>query len=134
MASMEPCCSVSSITYQNRGRRATEYLKNVRAAAEKHGRVFAVEYDLSGAHPDLVFQQLQSDWEYISDELKLPSSTAYLRLNGKPVVSLWGLGFGDKNHIDDPQLALKIIDWFKRTKHAAVIGRGSCRLGQPFRR
>jgi hypothetical protein len=97
-------------------------LKNVRTAAEKHGRVFAVEYDLSGAHSDLAFDQLQSDWDYISDELKLPSSPAYLRLNGKPVVSLWGLGFGDKNHIDDPQLALKIIDWFKRTKHVAVIG------------
>jgi len=97
-------------------------LRNVRTAAEKHGRAFAVEYDLSGANHDIVFQELQSDWEYITDELKLPSSTAYLRLDGKPVVSLWGLGFGDKDHIDDPQLALKIIDWFKRTKHAAVIG------------
>jgi hypothetical protein len=97
-------------------------LKNVREAAEKHGRVFAVEYDLSGAHLQVVFDQLQSDWNYLSDELKLPSSPAYLRLNGKPVVALWGLGFGDENHIDDPQLALKIIDWFKRTKHVTVIG------------
>ena len=97
-------------------------LKNVRAAAEKHGRVFAVEYDLSGAHPDLVFAQLQADWEYISDELKVPSSSAYLRLNGKPVVSIWGLGFSDGNHISDPQLARKIIEWFRNTEHVTVMG------------
>ena len=66
-------------------------LKNVRTAAEKHGRAFAVEYDLSGANHDIAFQELQSDWEYITDELNLPSSTAYLRLNGKPAACLYGL-------------------------------------------
>src|SRR5260370_8810319 len=34
-------------------------LKNVRAAAENHNRVFAVEYDLSGAHSDTLFRGLQ---------------------------------------------------------------------------
>ncbi len=29
-------------------------LRNVRTAAEAHGRVFAVEYDMSGAHDDTI--------------------------------------------------------------------------------
>ena len=96
-------------------------LKNVRAAAEDHKRVFAVEYDLSGAHLDTVFQQLQDDWKYM-EELGIPSSRAYLQLNRRPVVSLWGLGFGDGRHVVDPVLALQIILWFKQQAHVAVIG------------
>jgi hypothetical protein len=96
-------------------------LKNVRAAAEEHKRVFAVEYDLSGAHADTIFQQLQDDWKYM-EKLGIPSSKAYLQLNGRPVVSVWGLGFDDGHHVVDPVLALQIIQWFKEQAHAAVIG------------
>jgi hypothetical protein len=96
-------------------------LKNVRAAAEDHKRVFGVEYDLSGAHADTVFQQLQDDWKYM-EKLGILSSKAYLQLNGRPVVSVWGLGFGDGHHVVDPVLALQIIQWFKEEGHAAVIG------------
>jgi hypothetical protein len=96
-------------------------LKNIRAAAEDHHRVFAVEYDLSGAHSDTVFQQLQDDWKYM-EKLGIPSSRAYLQLNRRPVVSVWGLGFDDGRHLVDPVLALQIILWFKQQAHAAVIG------------
>jgi hypothetical protein len=96
-------------------------LKNVRAAAEGHHRVFAVEYDLSGAHSDTVFQQMQDDWKDI-EKLGITSSKAYIQLNGRPVVSIWGLGFGDGHHIVDPELALKIILWFKEQAGVAVIG------------
>jgi hypothetical protein len=96
-------------------------LKNVRAAAEDHGRVFAIEYDLSGAHLDTVLPQLQADWEYMGDSGILDSK-AYLRLGTRPVVSLWGLGFGDSHHVGDPQLALRIIQWFQQQQHAIVIG------------
>src|SRR6267143_2261410 len=50
-------------------------LKNVRAVAEHHHRVFAVEYDLTGAHADTVFQQLQDDWTYMKG-LRVLSSRA----------------------------------------------------------
>ncbi len=96
-------------------------LKNVRAAAENHNRVFAVEYDLTGAQADTVFRQLQDDWTYMK-ELKIPSSRAYLRLKGRPVVSVWGLGLRDGRHVVDPVLALQIILWFKQNAHAVVIG------------
>jgi hypothetical protein len=66
-------------------------LKNVRTSVQTTGRVFAVEYDLSGAHADTVFQQLEEDWRYLTDNLHIISSSAYLKRNGKSVVSIWGL-------------------------------------------
>jgi hypothetical protein len=95
-------------------------LKNVRSSAEKYDRVFAVEYDLSGAHSANVLQLLEDDWQYM-EKSGIPDSPAYMRLNGKPVVSLWGLGF-KSNHVGDAQLATQIIEWFHDVKHVAVIG------------
>jgi hypothetical protein len=96
-------------------------LKNIRAAAQEHGRVFGIEYDLSGAHPDTALQQLQDDWKYLEGS-GIPSSSAYLQLDGHPVVAIWGLGFDDGHHIVDPVLALQIVRWFKEQAHVAVIG------------
>lgn len=97
-------------------------LRNVREAAQDNGRVFAVEYDLSGAHPESVLQQLQNDWLYLQNNLHISSSHAYLRMGGKPLVCIWGLGFNDGHHIADPKLALQIIHWFQDTEHVSVIG------------
>jgi hypothetical protein len=97
-------------------------LVNIRSSAEANGRLFAVEYDLSGAHPDTALKQLQNDWTYLTGNLKITSSPAYLVDRQKPVVSLWGLGFNDASHIQDPALALSIIEWFKNTAHVTVMG------------
>ncbi|WP_431258534.1 hypothetical protein ACQ86G_29255 [Roseateles chitinivorans] len=101
-------------------------LQNLKAAAEKNGRVFAVEYDLSldyrSASEDEVLSKLKEDWIYLVNEIKLTSSSAYLRHKGKPVVSVWGLGFGDSNHVSKPALGRKIIDWFKNQAQVTVMG------------
>ncbi len=97
-------------------------LKNVRSAAEANGRVFAVEYDLSGANPQTALQTLQDDWKYLTGTLKITSSRAYLRDHGKPVVAIWGLGFRDPRRIQDPALGLAIVKWFKDTAHVRVMG------------
>jgi hypothetical protein len=53
-------------------------LKNVMAAAEKTGRTFAIEYDISGAHADTMAEALQKDWRYVVD---------YLHVTASPVIS-----------------------------------------------
>jgi hypothetical protein len=68
-------------------------LRNVMASAQDHDRVFAVEYDLSGSHPDTVLQQLQSDWEYLTQTVGIAGSPSYLKMDGQPVVSIWGRSF-----------------------------------------
>ncbi len=98
-------------------------LRNVMASAQDHDRVFAVEYDLSGSHPATVLQQLQSDWTYLTNTVGVTTSPAYLKLDGEPVVSLWGLGFaGGGNHVVDPKLAVAIIQWFHDVAHVKVMG------------
>ncbi|WGS47852.1 hypothetical protein LFL97_38645 (plasmid) [Burkholderia sp. JSH-S8] len=101
-------------------------LKNVKAAAEHNDRVFAIEYDLTrdytGLPDDAVLSQLQTDWLHLVNDLGLTASPSYLRYRGKPLVSLWGLGFNDKNHVANPQLAARIIAWFRQTANVSVMG------------
>jgi len=81
-------------------------------SAQDHGRVFAVEYDLSGSHRLPCFSNCKR-LDVLNGTVGVTASPSYLRLNGKPVVSLWGLGFvGGGNHIADPKLAVTIIQWF----------------------
>jgi hypothetical protein len=98
------------------GRRAggDVVLKNVMAAAAASGRVFAVEYDISGADPVKYFDQLREDWTYLTDVLKVTAHPSYLRHNGKPVLSVWGMGLNEDRHPPrNPQEAKTVIDWFR---------------------
>ena len=90
-------------------------LKNIMAAAKESGRTFAIEYDISGGNPETFAQTLKDDWIYLVDELKVTSHPNYQRHNGKPVVSVWGMGLNDGNNHPptNPQSAKELIAWFK---------------------
>ena len=90
-------------------------LKNIMAAAKESGRTFAIEYDISGGNAETFAQTLKDDWMYLVDELKVTSHPNYQRHNGKPVLSVWGMGLSDGNAHPpaDPQVAKDLIDWFK---------------------
>lgn len=79
-----------------RERRSDHVLKNVQAAAEKNGRVFFVVYDVSGANPQTVTDDIRADWRHLVNDLQLTASSAYLRDGGKPVLELWGFGVSDR--------------------------------------
>ena len=70
--------------------------RNVRDAAEAHGRSFAVMYDISGMADDTVVDELVADWRHLVDDLGLLESPAYLHEEGRPVVAVWGFGFTDR--------------------------------------
>jgi len=95
-------------------------LRHAAASAEENGRVIAVEYDISGGKEDTAFEILKSDWLYLTSDLQITKSPAYLHEKGKPVVSIWGLGV--KGRIADPILAKQIVQWFKTEGSATVIG------------
>ncbi len=90
-------------------------LKNIMAAAKESGRTFAIEYDISGGNPETFAQTLKDDWIYLVDELKVTSHPNYQRHNGRPVLSVWGMGLSDGNAHPpaDPQVAKDLIEWFK---------------------
>jgi len=65
--------------------------RNVRDAAENHGRVFAIMYDISGEDSDAA-DAIRRDWTYLVDTLRLTESPRYLQQDGNPVLAsgAWG--------------------------------------------
>jgi hypothetical protein len=85
--------------------------KNVMAGAEATGRVFAIMYDTSNMDQSTFVGDLENDWKYLVDVLKVTDSLAYLHQNGKPVVAIWGLGF--TKHPGTPQEAMDLVNFFE---------------------
>jgi hypothetical protein len=90
-------------------------LRNVMAAAAATGRVFAIEYDISGGKEETFARRLRDDWTYLVDIVKVTAHPNYLRHNGKPLLSVWGMGLSDvdKHPPAKPAAAARLIEWFR---------------------
>jgi hypothetical protein len=89
-------------------------LKNIMNAAKESGRTFAIEYDITGGNPETFAQTLKDDWMYLVDEIKVTAQANYQRHNGKPLLSVWGMGLNETAHPPaDPKVAKELIEWFK---------------------
>jgi hypothetical protein len=96
-----------------------QVLLNARAGAEQHGRVFSVMYDISGASEASLVTDLLAEWKYLVEVLKITESPRYLRHAGKPVLAVWGLGFGDRP--GTPEQAQTIIDQLQHGEHPVTL-------------
>ncbi len=98
--------------------------KNVMAAAQAQGRVFAIEYDLSGVADADALPELEKDWMALVDTLGVLDSPRALMMGAKPVLFVWGLGFPDR--AVTPATAAKIIAWLQagapERYRVAVVG------------
>jgi len=89
-----------------------EIATKVAAAAERHGRVFYLSYDISGANPSTWVTDIEHDFTaVIKGQLDLLSASRYVHQDGKPVVLLWGFGFPDRPGQAAESLAL--VQWFQ---------------------
>lgn len=95
-----------SPTFHHRNR----VLECVLDAADTHGRVVILEYDVSGS-ADTLYDTITRDWQHLVDTYDLTNHPRYLFHKGKPVVSLWG--FGLLTSQATPALASQIIDFFR---------------------
>jgi hypothetical protein len=95
---------------------------HVRDAAEAHGRKFYVMYDITGW---TTFQDdLKSDWTtHILGELNLPSSPAYAKQDGKPVVAIWAIGYSGSPGTAATQL--DVIKYFQGLGMYVIGGVGN---------
>lgn len=78
-------------------RHFNKVLKNALKAAKKYNRAISVMYDLSGSDSERV-AYLEQDWKEIVAEFKLldmEENPTYLRHRGKPLMTIWGVGFND---------------------------------------
>ena len=96
---------------------STNVLRNALVAASKQERAIGVMYDLSGLKASGEdCSVLIEDWKYLVDSLKVTNQTGtqtYLCHNGKPLVTIWGIGFPDRSYnIRNIGLA-RFIDFLK---------------------
>jgi len=85
-------------------------LQNAAAGALRHGRVFALMYDISGQPHEGLVERVEEDWRRLVDSLRLTEHPRYLHHRGRPVLSIWGFGFRDRNVT--PDQAARLIDFF----------------------
>jgi hypothetical protein len=88
-------------------------LYSCREGANTYGRAYAVMYDLSGLVAGGT-QQVINDWKFLVDSMKITRDSndrAYLHHNGKPVVTIWGIGFNDRLYTLDECRSL--VDFLK---------------------
>ena len=92
---------------------------NVRAGAEKYGRVFAIMYDISGQQASTLVSTITNDWAYLVNTVRITNSSRYVLHKGKPVVAIWGFGFTDRP--GTPEDAQTLINYFK-TNGVTLMG------------
>jgi hypothetical protein len=107
-------------------------LANALKSSQKYERAIAVMYDLSGlrAGRDDCSSVIE-DWKHLVDDLKVKNAgdkQTYLHHNGKPLVTIWGLGFPDRSY-DIRKIGVnRLIDFLKNDP---VYGGCSVMLGVP---
>lgn len=92
----------------------TTVLGNCREGANRHGRTYALMYDLSGLREGQM-QRVIDDWKLLVDRMRLTrdeDDRAYLHHNGKPVVAVWGIGFNDNRKYTLDECA-RLVDFLK---------------------
>jgi autotransporter-associated beta strand protein len=101
------------------GSEADFVLRNISQAAAEEGRIWGVEYDVSGKSDSAVLGLLQADWQWLTSQFDILNDPRYVREDGKPVVFIWGLPVPDRNFT--PATADAVVDWFQ-AQGCHVIG------------
>jgi hypothetical protein len=108
-------------------RHFNKVLANALKAAKKYGRAISVMYDLSGSSSaDVAY--LETDLNELVELFDLFDSEVnptYLRHNGKPLVTIWGVGFND-NRAYTLNDVNKLVDKLIATKKVSIM------LGVPY--
>lgn len=107
----------------------TTVLGHCREGANRHGRAYAVMYDLSGLRRGQM-KEVMADWKRLVDRMRIgrdPRDKAYLHHKGKPVVAVWGVGFSDRRDYTLDECA-QLVDFLKKDK---AYGGNTVMLGVP---
>ncbi len=108
-------------------RHFNKVLENALKAARKYDRAIGVMYDLSGCQPDDM-AVLEEDWRELLklfDLTNLDTNPTYLWHNGKPLLTIWGVGFNDNRRYSIAD-AHQLIGRLKKEHNISIM------LGVPY--
>lgn len=109
-------------------RHFNKVLANALKAAKKYGRAISVMYDLSGcSSADVAY--VEQDWNELQATFKLfdnKENPTYLYHNGRPMVTIWGVGFNDNRNYTTTDVT-NLVNKLKGTDNKVAI-----MLGVPF--
>jgi len=114
---------ISDVRSRGGRRHFNQVVRNVQKASEKYKRVYCIMYDISGAGPNWK-KDLIKDWMFLVDSLHVTTGKSYLHHNGKPLLSIWGLGFDHTTPFASVAQADSLLDWFHKNapaKYQATI-------------
>ena len=102
-------------TWSEKGRNQCDtVLDYCREGAKQYGRAYTVMYDLSGMSSGQI-SRVTEDWVRLADRIGLftgNKDSSYLHHNGKPVVTVWGIGFNDNRRYTLKECA-ELINFLK---------------------
>ncbi|WAC21117.1 glycoside hydrolase family 71/99-like protein [Luteolibacter sp. SL250] len=99
----------------------TTVMRNVRNGASTHGRKWSVMYDLSGMKGEDVVPVIREDWNRLVEKGRILDDTGYLHHRGKPLVTIWGVGFNDNRAYGLEECA-RLVDFLKGEGNAVMLG------------
>jgi hypothetical protein len=91
-------------------------LSACREGANRSGRAYAVMYDLTGLRANRI-ADVMDDWRALRSRMRVTEDPAYLHHHGKPVVAVWGVGFGDRREYTIPD-CLRLVEFLKGDREA----------------
>ena len=95
-------------------------LGHCREGAKRAGRALVVMYDLSGMGSNRI-AQVTNDWRTLRTEMRVTDDAAYLKHRGKPLVTLWGIGFNDNRRYTLAECK-QMVEFLKRDGCSVMIG------------
>lgn len=95
-------------------------LSHCREGANKFGRAYTVMYDLSGLGANRI-EDVMNDWRELRTRMKVTEDAAYLKHRGKPLVTIWGVGFNDRRRYTLPECK-QLVEFFKADGCSVMLG------------
>jgi len=95
-------------------------LANCREGANRAGRTYAVMYDLSGLGAGRI-QEVMDDWRLLRERMHITEDAAYLKHRGKPVVTVWGVGFSDRRAYTLAECR-QLVEFLKKDGCTVMLG------------
>ncbi len=105
-----------------------EVARHVRQSAAKHGRCWALMYDLSSLEVGDIEEYVIPDIRRLTEQGALANDPAYARFEGRPVVGIWGVGFND-NRAYSLRECRKLVELLKDDP---ACGGNAVLLGVPY--